>query len=50
MRTFSGLMKEMGALVSDQVPNPGTRVPPQTTVRLYFYEEEIAQEVSVPSF
>lgn len=38
-----------GALVSDQVPNPGTRVPPQTTVRLYFYEEEIAQEVSVPS-
>ena len=38
-----------GALVSDQIPAPGTRVPPQTSVRLYFYEEEIVHEVSVPS-
>lgn len=38
-----------GALVTDQTPSPGTRVPAQSTVRLFFYEPDQAEIIEVPS-
>ncbi len=38
-----------GALVADQTPSPGARVPAQTTVTLFFYDPEAQEEVLVPS-
>ncbi len=38
-----------GDRVVEQVPAPGTRVPVQTTVRLFFYDEETDKNVVVPS-
>lgn len=38
-----------GAVVQDQVPIPGSRVPPQTTVNLFFYEQGGEETVTVPS-
>ncbi len=38
-----------GDLVVEQTPAPGSRVPVQTTVRLFFYNEEMEKSVVVPS-
>nr|NLJ03134.1 PASTA domain-containing protein [Bacillota bacterium] len=45
---FPWTMEGGGTLVTDQTPKPGTRVPVQTTVHLFFYEQE-AEDVEVPS-
>lgn len=39
-----------GNFVEDQTPSPGTLVPPQTMVRLFFYEPNQASEIVVPNF
>ena len=38
-----------GALVADQTPSPGARVPAQTAIHLFFYDPEAQEEVIVPS-
>ena len=38
-----------GSIVVDQTPSSGTQVPPQTTVRLFFYEPDYEQDVEIPS-
>ncbi len=46
---FPWTMEGQGTLVTSQTPRPGSRVPVQTTVHLFFYEEDQAEEVEVPN-
>lgn len=45
---FPWTMEGQGTLVTAQTPRPGSRVPAQTTVHLFFYEQDQAEEVEVP--
>ena len=45
---FPWTMEGQGTLVTAQTPRPGSRVPVQTTVHLFFYEQDQAEEVKVP--
>ncbi len=42
-------MEGGGTLVTGQTPRPGARVPAQTTVQLFFYEQDQNDAVEVPS-
>jgi len=44
---FPWTMEGGGTLVTAQSPRPGMRVPVQTTVHLFFYEQEV-EDVEVP--
>ena len=46
---FLWTMEGSGALVTNQTPAPGVRVPAQTTVHLFFYESEQREAVEVPN-
>lgn len=46
---FHWTMEGEGNLVTNQTPSPGARVPPQTTVHLFFYEGDWTDDVEVPS-
>ena len=41
-------MEGEGTLISSQTPNPGVRVPAQTTVHLFFYQDEQTEDVEIP--
>ena len=45
---FPWTMEGDGTLVTAQTPKPGARVPVQTTVHLFFYEQDQGEEVEVP--
>lgn len=41
-------MQNTGQIVREQIPNPGTKVTPQTTINLFFYEDSNSDQVQVP--
>lgn len=38
-----------GDIIMDQIPSPGSKVPPRTTVNLFFYDEANLKHITVPN-
>lgn len=47
--SFPWTIEGDGPLVTAQTPRPGARVPAQTTVHLFFYEQDDGEDVTVPN-